>query len=86
MSATAIPAPVDRAPLISRATRRRTVRVIVYALLILVAMLFLIPVYMVLVTSFKPFDQVSLSSMWEFPREFTLDGFRDASYWSCRAR
>lgn len=67
-----------RAPLTPAERRRRFVRIGVYALLIFFAALFLIPVYMVLVTSFKPFDQVSLSSMWEFPREFTLDGFREA--------
>lgn len=70
--------PVARAPLVSRTATRRLVRVLVYALLIFVALLFLIPVYMVLVTSVKPFDQVSLSSMWEFPTQFTLDGFREA--------
>jgi glucose/mannose transport system permease protein len=33
---------------------------------------------MVLVTSFKSLDQVSLSTMWNFPTQFTLDGFREA--------
>jgi glucose/mannose transport system permease protein len=66
------------APLISRASRRRLVRVLVYALLIFFAILFLIPVYMVLVTSVKSLDQVSLSTMWNFPTRFTLDGFREA--------
>lgn len=66
------------APLISRSTQRRMLRVVVYGLLIFFAILFLIPVYMVLVTSFKSFDQVSLSSMWNFPTRFTLEGFREA--------
>ena len=65
-------------PWISRTTQRRVLRVVVYGLLIFFALLFLIPVYMVLVTSFKSFDQVSLSSMWNFPTQFTLDGFREA--------
>jgi glucose/mannose transport system permease protein len=60
------------------ATGRMLVRVLIYGLLILFAILFLLPVYMVLVTSFKSFDQVSLSTMWNFPTEFTLDGFREA--------
>jgi glucose/mannose transport system permease protein len=60
------------------ATGRMLVRVLIYGLLGLFAILFLLPVYMVLVTSFKSFDQVSLSSMWNFPTEFTLDGFREA--------
>jgi glucose/mannose transport system permease protein len=66
------------APWISRTTQRRVLRVIVYGLLIFFAILFLIPVYMVLVTSFKSLDQVSLSTMWNFPTQFTLDGFREA--------
>lgn len=53
-------------------------RVLIYAALIALSVLFLIPVYMVLVTSFKSLDQVSLSTMWEFPTAFTLDSFRDA--------
>src|SRR5688500_14556737 len=52
------------APWISRTTQRRVLRVVVYGLLIFFAILFLVPVYMVLVTSFKSLDQVSLSTMW----------------------
>lgn len=50
----------------------------IHALLIFFAIVFLIPVYMVLVTSFKSFDQVSLTSMWDLPSEVTLDGFKEA--------
>lgn len=46
----------------------------------LVAMLFfyLIPVYVLLVTSLKSFDQVSLSTMWHLPRGLAFDNFRAA--------
>jgi glucose/mannose transport system permease protein len=44
----------------------------------LFALAFLIPVYMVLVTSFKSPDQVDISSMWSFPTSFTFDSFIDA--------
>ena len=57
---------------------RQLVRVATYAILIFFAILFLIPVYMVLVTSFKSFDQVSLSTMWNFPTAFTLEAFTEA--------
>jgi len=53
-------------------------RVVVYALLVLASVVFLIPVYMVLVTSFKSIDQVSLSTMWQFPTAFTLESFQRA--------
>jgi glucose/mannose transport system permease protein len=54
------------------------VRVLIYSILIFFAIIFLIPVYMVVVTSVKSFDQVSLSTMWNFPTSVTLDGFREA--------
>ena len=78
MSAQAAAALSTPAPMVSRTARRRLLRVVIYALLIFFAILFLIPVYMVLVTSFKSFDQVSLSTMWNFPTQFTLDGFLEA--------
>ncbi len=66
-------------PLRSRpASNIRASRVMVYALLILAAILFLIPVYMVVVTSFKSIDQVGITSMWNLPTSFTLDSFQRA--------
>lgn len=62
----------------SRNSSIRIGRVIIYAILIIVAILFLIPVYMVLVTSFKSIDQVSLSTMWNLPPTLTLDSFSRA--------
>jgi glucose/mannose transport system permease protein len=58
--------------------KRQLVRGGIYLTLILFSILFLIPVYMVLVTSFKTFGQVSLSTMWNFPTEFTLEAFAEA--------
>ncbi len=77
MSAITQPAPLS-APS-TAAPRKLTVgRVVVYALLVLASVVFLIPVYMVLVTSFKSIDQVSLSTMWQFPTAFTLESFQRA--------
>lgn len=53
-------------------------RIAIYAVLIIVAILFLIPVYMVLVTSFKSIDQVSIETMWNLPTAFTLQSFSRA--------
>ncbi|MBN1965186.1 MAG: carbohydrate ABC transporter permease [Anaerolineae bacterium] len=58
--------------------RHVTSRVLIYGTLIAVSIAFLVPVYMVLVTSFKSIDQVSLTTMWEFPLSFTLDSFQRA--------
>jgi len=59
-------------------TRHYISRAVIYGLLIITAIIFLIPVYMVLVTSFKSTDQVGVSSMWAFPTSFTLDSFTRA--------
>lgn len=56
-------------------SRRIISRAVIYGLLIVAAIIFLIPVYMVLVTSFKSIDQVGVTSMWAFPTSFTLDSF-----------
>lgn len=56
----------------------RVSRVLIYAALIIFAAAFLVPVYMVLVTSFKSIDQVSISTMWNLPTSFTLDSFQRA--------
>jgi glucose/mannose transport system permease protein len=58
--------------------RRRIVRGLIYLALIIISVLFLVPVYMVLVTSFKSIDQVSLTTMWQFPESFTTQSFKDA--------
>jgi glucose/mannose transport system permease protein len=61
-----------------RDTRRRVTRFTTYALLVVLAVLFLIPVYMVLITSFKPAAQATLSTMWNFPAGLNTDGFNEA--------
>lgn len=53
-------------------------RVVVYALLILMAALFLIPVFMVLMTSLKSSAEATLSGMWTLPLSPNLDSFGEA--------
>ncbi len=60
------------------APRPKFSRYIIYAVLVIAAIFFLIPVYMVLVTSFKSIDQVSISTMWNLPTSFTLESFERA--------
>jgi glucose/mannose transport system permease protein len=71
-------APILDAPPSRSAIHWSPKRLIIYLLLILLAAMFLIPVYMVLVTSFKSIDQVNLTTMWTFPERFTLDSFTRA--------
>lgn len=58
--------------------RFRPSRILIYAILVIAALFFLMPVYMVLVTSFKTTDQINLATMWVFPTTPTFDGFRAA--------
>lgn len=75
----AITSPLAAAPGTTRPpSNRRLFRVIVYVALIVLAAMFLVPVYMVLVTGFKSIDQVNLATMWQFPSSFTLESFREA--------
>ncbi len=56
-------------------------RLAIYALLILFAVLFLVPVYVMLTTSLKTFAEVQdLSRLWSPPQEVTLESFSAA--WS----
>ncbi len=65
-------------PNVSSDVRKWSVRIVLYLVIIIAAGMFLIPVYMVLVTSFKSIDQVSISTMWNLPTAFTLDSFTRA--------
>ena len=56
-------------------------RIGIYILLILFALLFLVPVYVLLVSSFKTFAEVQdMSRMWGLPAGLDLASFRAA--WS----
>jgi glucose/mannose transport system permease protein len=64
-----------------RTLRLDPVRIGIYALLILFALLFLVPVYVLLVSSLKTFAEVQdLSRLWSPPLGLNLESFRAA--WS----
>ena len=67
-----------------RAARKSTfdpARVAIYALLVLFAIIFLLPVYVLLASSLKPFAEVQdLSRMWSLPADVTFESFKAA--WS----
>lgn len=48
-------------------TRRLAVKSIGYLTLITLALFYLLPVYLMLLTGFKPFNQVDLKTMWALP-------------------
>lgn len=57
---------------------RRVSRVVIYAILIVAAAFFLLPVYVLVVTSLKSYAEVNLATMWNPPTAFSLDSFREA--------
>ena len=57
-------------------------RVSTYLLLIIAAALFLVPVYMLLITGFKSYQEVSLAKMWVPPDHFSLESFSKAWFGS----
>lgn len=50
-------------------------RVLLYVILVIFAMYFLIPIYMVVLTGLKPFAEVSISRMWAIPQRPSLEAF-----------
>ena len=57
---------------------RRVSRIVIYAILIVAAAFFLLPVYVLVVTSLKSYAEVNLATMWNPPAGFSLDSFREA--------
>ncbi len=53
-------------------------RIFTYAFLVVAALWFLMPIYMLLVTSIKNFEEVTTARMWMLPIKPTIDGFVSA--------
>ena len=54
------------------------VRGLIYALLIGLALVYLLPIYMVLMTAFKSPDQINLATAWTLPNPIDFAGFAEA--------
>jgi glucose/mannose transport system permease protein len=50
----------------------------IYVPLILMSCFYLIPMYLMLITGFKGFDEVSLKTMWDLPHAIQFDNFVEA--------
>ena len=55
--------------------RSRSNKWLIYIPLILAAFFYLIPMYVMLVTGFKGFEEVSLKTMWDLPKGIKFDNF-----------
>jgi glucose/mannose transport system permease protein len=49
-----------------------------YLLLVVLAALFLVPVYIIIVTSFKGLDEITLDKMWHLPTKLDFSGYKEA--------
>lgn len=58
----------------------KPLRIILYAVLLAFAAYYLMPVYVLVVTSLKSFAEVNLYRMWNPPRSFSLESFRRALF------
>lgn len=54
------------------------VRFLIYASLLVAVAFFLLPLYVLVVTSFKSYAEVNLATMWSLPRGLALDSFTEA--------
>jgi glucose/mannose transport system permease protein len=59
-------------------TRRIFNRILIYGSLIFFACIFLVPIYMVIVTSFKSPDQINNNTVWNLPETWYLFSFVEA--------
>lgn len=57
-------------------------RIFLYLVLLLSAAFFLLPIFLLLNTGFKSYQDVSLSTMWELPKSIGLDSFSKAWFGS----
>jgi glucose/mannose transport system permease protein len=62
----------------ARLSLRRLPRIALYAVLVFAAVYYLIPVYLLLITSFKSGGEISLARMWDLPTGANVGSFVDA--------
>ena len=55
--------------------KRRAARALLHLLLIAAAAFYLMPIYVLLTTGFKSFQEVNLATMWALPSGIHLDNF-----------
>ena len=66
------------APALTAVRRARTVRTVRFAALLFFVLFFLLPVYVLVVTSFKDATETDPAHAWSLPHHWTLDGWRAA--------
>lgn len=75
---TATPTATTPLPKVRRSPRAQTFRALGVLLLTVVSIFYLLPVYVMLITGLKSFQEVSLATMWQLPSGLHLDNFQAA--------
>ncbi|MFP3490009.1 carbohydrate ABC transporter permease, partial [Staphylococcus sp. SIMBA_130] len=57
---------------------RSFTRPILYVLLIALSCFYLMPVYVMIITSLKPLEEVTFSQMWQLPTSFDFSSYFEA--------
>ena len=79
LRAVAPPMPIAHAPAAARRKRLFTpARLGVYAFLFSAALFFLLPLYVMIITSFKPMDEIRMGNVFALPHGATLEPWRAA--------
>ncbi|AEJ61715.1 ABC-type transporter, integral membrane subunit [Spirochaeta thermophila DSM 6578] len=58
--------------------QKAAAKILLYLVLVVGAVFFLVPVYVLLATSLKSFAEVNIQNMWSLPRTVSLEGFAKA--------
>jgi glucose/mannose transport system permease protein len=66
-----------------RRTMWSPARIGIYAFLFSAALFFLLPLYVMLATSFKPMDEIRMGNIFAVPLQFTFDPWREAWSGAC---
>jgi glucose/mannose transport system permease protein len=61
-----------------RRIRLRWGRILIYAILVIAAAFYLLPVYLLIITGMKSFQEVSLARMWDLPSGLHFDSYMKA--------
>ncbi len=64
--------------MIAKLRSRKFTKNFLYAPLILMALFYLVPLYVMLLTGFKGFDEVNLKTMWDLPTVIRFENFSEA--------
>jgi glucose/mannose transport system permease protein len=70
------------APLARQHAQVKWGRLILYAIAVIFALYYLLPVFLLILTGLKSYNEINLYEMWNLPRTFSVQSFLDAWFGS----